>query len=84
MKENDEAMSIMLNYHWQRQKRTMLSFKNKTSNAWVAYQEGTVSYLLSRVERKRVSRAIDLKRAFMNSVYQEPASHILFDSSLPS
>ena len=34
MKENDdEATSIMLNYQSHRQKRTMRSFKNKTSNA---------------------------------------------------
>ena len=32
-KENDEATSIMLTYHSKRQKRTMRSFKNKTSNA---------------------------------------------------
>ena len=33
MKENDEATSIMLTYHSKGQKRTMRSFKNKTSNA---------------------------------------------------
>lgn len=33
MKKNDGATSIMRNYHSQRQKKTMRSFKNKTSNA---------------------------------------------------
>ena len=69
-KENDEATSIMLTYHSKRQKRTMRSFKNKTSNARVAYQEGTVLITFERRKKTRFTWLWSQKSLMMNSLFK--------------
>ena len=69
-KINNEATSIMLTYHSQRQKRTMRSFKNKTSNAWVAYQEGTVLITFESRKKTRFTWHWSQKSLIMNSLFK--------------
>lgn len=69
-KENDEATSIMLTYHSKRQKRTMRSFKNKTSNAWVAYREGTDLITFESRKKTRFTWHWSQKSLMMNSLFK--------------